>query len=455
MAESHETAEELPESEVSSSQDLAGEVESLFEVPQWWSDWLTANPLIAPSMELAVLMVAALLTFFVTRRILRPTLTRLVQRTKNTWDDILVSSDFINWISWVPVTAVLNYGVLLTSHLPSWSVEVIRNVSRSLTLVMVLLAVGALLTGINAMYSRLEIARSRPIKGYVQIVKIILYSVGGLAAIALLVDQSPWNFLAGIGAMTAILLLIFKDTILSLVASITVMSNDMVRVGDWIEIRSAGVDGDVVDLSLHTVKIQNFDRTVSYLPTHRLVSETVKNWRGMQEAGGRRIMRSITIDLQTVRFLNDEEVDRYARYHLLKEYIAQKREVLKAWNEEHGIGPENASDARRLTNLGTLRAYIINYLKNRPDIHQEGSGLMFLVRQLQTNEHGVPLEIYVFTTTTRWVEYECIQADIFDHILAMVPELGLRVFQEPSGADVTTAARAIAGNRRDDDPVER
>ena len=235
--------------------------------------------------------------------------------------------------------------------------------------------------------------------------------------------------------MTAVLLLIFKDTILSLVASVTVMSNDMVRVGDWIEIPSAGIDGDVVDLSLHTVKIQNFDRTVSYVPTYRLVNSTLKNWRGMQEAGGRRIKRSINIDLGTVRFLNQDEVERFGQFAQLKEYIAGKEEELATWNTEHHVDENVPSNIRRLTNLGTLRAYIVNYLKSREDIYNPGSGMTFLIRQLQPGEHGVPLEIYVFTTTTNWVEYEGIQADIFDHIFAMVPELGLRVFKIPRGGD--------------------
>ena len=239
--------------------------------------------------------------------------------------------------------------------------------------------------------------------------------------------------------MTAVLLLIFKDTILSLVASVTVMSNDMVRVGDWIEIPSAGIDGDVVDLTLHTVKIQNFDRTVSYVPTYCLVNSTLKNWRGMQEAGGRRIKRALNIDLGTVRFLSDEEVVRYGQLDLLKDYINSKSAELQQWNAERDAERDAESEApsnvRRLTNLGTLRAYIVNYLKSREDVYNPGSGMTFLIRQLQPGEHGVPLEVYVFTTTTNWVEYEGIQADIFDHIFAMVPELGLKVFQDPTGAD--------------------
>lgn len=402
----------------------------------WLSDQINSLPeQIGIIVELALLSFAGLIVFYLTKRILRPLLKKVVAKSKNQWDDVLVSPQFIFYLSWIPVTAVGNYGTNFLHETPEWFLDVVTNVSRSLTLVVVLFAIGTLLNGINKIYTQRPISKQRPIKGYIQIVKILLYGIGGLSAISLLVDESPWKFLAGIGAMTAVLLLIFKDTILSLVASVTVMTNDMVRVGDWIEIPSAGIDGDVVDLSLHTVKIQNFDRTVSYVPTYRLVNSTLKNWRGMQEAGGRRIKRALQIDLGTVRFLTTEEVTRFGRFALLKDYIAGKEEELQAWNAEHHVDGDIPSNVRRLTNLGTLRAYIVNYLKSREDIYSPGSGMTFLIRQLQPGEHGVPLEVYVFTTTTNWVEYEGIQADIFDHIFAMVPELGLKVFQDPTGAD--------------------
>ncbi|TVR16073.1 MAG: mechanosensitive ion channel family protein [Planctomycetota bacterium] len=408
-----------------------------------WPEYLVSgSPALAGLFDVALLIVIALVVLAITRGLLRPLLLWYVNRTPGKWNDILLTPSFINWMSWIPVTAVGNYGPLFLGNVDEWIVDVIRNVSRSLTLIMVLLAIGALMSGFNALYTRLPIAKSRPIKGYIQIAKILLYGMGGLVAFSLLIDESPWKFMAGLGAMTAVLLLIFRDTILSLVASITLSTNDMVRVGDWIEMPQAGADGDVIDISLHTIKVQNWDRTISTIPTYRLMSDSYKNWRGMQESGGRRIMRNLRIDTSTVRFLEDDEIEQFAKLRLLRDYIAEKKKDLAAWNETYCKGEDPATNSRRLTNLGTLRAYIINYLKSRDDIHLPGSGLMFLVRQMEADEHGAPIQIYIFTKTTVWVEYEGIQGDIFDHIFAMLPVFGLRLFQDPSGHDVRSLLRA-------------
>lgn len=408
----------------------------------WPESVVAGSPALAGLFDMALLLVIAIVVLGITRGLLRPLLLWYVNRTPGKWNDILLTPSFINWMSWIPVTAVGNYGPIFLGNIDGWIVDVIRNVSRSLTLIMVLLAIGALMTGFNALYSRMPIAKSRPIKGYIQIAKILLYGMGGLIAFSLLIDESPWKFMAGLGAMTAVLLLIFRDTILSLVASITLSTNDMVRVGDWIEMPQAGADGDVIDISLHTIKVQNWDRTISTIPTYRLMSDSYKNWRGMQESGGRRIKRSIRVDLSTVRFLNDEEIEQCSRLRLLREYIAGKKQELAEWNEAYCKDEDPATNSRRLTNIGTLRAYIINYLKSRDDIHLPGSGLMFLVRLMEADEHGVPIEIYVFTKTIAWVDYEGIQGDIFDHIYAMMAVFGLRVFQDPSGNDLRGLAPA-------------
>ena len=234
--------------------------------------------------------------------------------------------------------------------------------------------------------------------------------------------------------MTAVLLLVFRDTILSLVASIQIASNDMIRVGDWIEMPELGADGDVIEVALHTVKVQNWDMTITTIPTHRLINDSFKNWRGMSLSGGRRIKRSISIDLQTIRFLSDEEISRFEGWSLLKDYIGGKRGELAAANDASRPEPHVAADLRRLTNLGTFRAWIWATLRSHPEIHQTGHTL--LVRQLAPGAQGVPIEIYCFSNDTAWVRYEDIQADLFDRILAMVPEFGLKVFQEPAGSDL-------------------
>jgi miniconductance mechanosensitive channel len=233
--------------------------------------------------------------------------------------------------------------------------------------------------------------------------------------------------------MTAVLLLVFRDTILSLVASVQITGNDMVRVGDWIEMPQFGADGDVIDVALHTVKVQNWDKTVTTIPTHRLITDSFKNWRFMSLSGGRRIKRSLSIDMGTVRFLTDDEVAHVGHFALMREYIAEKRKELEANHAREGLNPEYGADVRRLTNLGTFRAYIERYLEAHPRIHS--NGMTLLVRQLAPTELGIPIELYCFTTTTDWNAYEAIQADIFDHLLAVAPEFGLAAFQSPSGSD--------------------
>lgn len=238
--------------------------------------------------------------------------------------------------------------------------------------------------------------------------------------------------------MTAVLLLVFRDTILSLVASIQIASNDMIRVGDWIEMPELGADGDVIEVALHTVKVQNWDKTITTIPTHRLINDSFKNWRGMSLSGGRRIKRSISIDLQTIRFLTEEEISRFESWALLKDYIRAKRSELSEANAAPGLDPEVSANIRRLTNIGTLRAWILATLRCHPQIHQTGHTL--LVRQLAVGPQGVPIEVYCFSKETAWVSYEDIQADLFDRILAIVPEFGLRVFQEPAGSDLRQCA---------------
>src|SRR5690606_7343772 len=297
-------------------------------------------------------------------------------------------------------------------------------------------AFSALLTAVNEIYTRYPRAKDRPIKGYLQVVSIVAHLVAAILIIATLLDRSPVVLFSGLGAMTAILMLVFRDSILSLVAGVQLTANDLVRVGDWIEMPQFGADGDVIDIALNSVSVQNWDKTVTVIPTHKFLEHSFKNWRGMFETGGRRIKRAIHVDMSTIRFLTDEEVEHFGRYALLQDYIAQKKKELEEYNRAQQVGDGVIANARRLPNIGTLRAYIIHYLRQHPHIHQD---MTALVRQLAPTPEGLPLEIYVFTNDTRWAVYEGIQADIFDHILAMVPQFGLRVFQKPSGQDIVSA----------------
>src|SRR5690606_14378628 len=263
-------------------------------------------------------------------------------------------------------------------------------------------------------------------------VQIVIYAIATILVIATLIDRSPLILLSGLGAMAAVLMLIFQDSLLSLVASVQISSSDIIRVGDWVEMPALNADGDVIDIALHTVKVQNWDKTITSIPTKRFISDSFKNWRGMQESGGRRIKRSLYLDQQSVHFLNNEERQRLYRFNLLEDYLVKKRQEIDEWNtklEEAGKEPVNT---RRVTNLGTFRAYVQHYLQRHPGIHQD---MTLMVRQLAPTAEGLPLEIYCFTNTVAWAQYEGIQADIFDHLLAILPEFGLRVFQAPGGAD--------------------
>jgi len=328
---------------------------------------------------------------------------------------------------------ILARGVGLVVHLPAGLATAIHNVANAFIILTIILAMNAALNLANRLYQRRPDADHRPIKGYIQVLKILLFLAGTVLVIAVVMEQSPLLLLSGLGALAAVLMLVFKDTILSLVASVQLTSNDMLRVGDWIEMPALNADGDVIDIALHTIKVQNFDKTITSIPTYRLISDSFKNWRGMQDVGVRRIKRSLFIDQSSIRFLGEEDELSLRRFALIDDYLIRKQGELAQSNDqlvEHGGDVVNG---RRLTNIGTFRAYVIAYLRAQTRVSGD---MALLVRQLQPTAQGLPLEIYCFTATTIWSEYETIQADIFDHLLAILPEFGLRLYQAPSGHDV-------------------
>lgn len=337
---------------------------------------------------------------------------------------------------------VIQIGIGAVLHLPAWAAGFVQSLCAAFIILTIAIALSGGLNLLNELYQRRPDAVSRPIKGYVQVGKLLVYAAAAILIIAALMDQSPLLLLSGLGAMAAVLMLVFKDTILSLVASVQIGSNDMVRVGDWIEMPQLNADGDVIDIALHTVKIQNFDKTITTIPTHRLITESFRNWRGMAESGGRRIKRSLMIDQNSVQFLSDDATASLSRFGLLRDYLETKQNDIRSWNgRKAGC---QIVDRRRLTNIGTFRAYVLAYLQARPDIADDKT---LLVRQLAPSEYGLPLEIYAFATTTAWADYEGIQADIFDHLIAILPEFGLRLFQRPTGLDMwalTEAPPALA-----------
>jgi miniconductance mechanosensitive channel len=296
------------------------------------------------------------------------------------------------------------------------------------------------LNAINDIYLKYPISRERPITPYIQVIKIVAYVMLGVFLIGTLMDKSPWALITGLGAMSAIILLIFRDSILGFVAGMQLTFNDMVRRGDWIEMPKYGADGDVIDVTLNTVKVRNWDKTITMIPTYALVSDSFKNWRGMQESGGRRIKRPINIDMNSIKFCTEEMIERFSKIQYISEYIRNKKTELAEYNEVNKFDTSMLVNGRHMTNVGTFRAYIQAYLRNHPKIRQD---MTFLIRQLKPTEHGLPIEIYVFSNDIVWANYESIQADIFDHILAVIQEFDLRVFQRPSGRDFNHLAQGL------------
>lgn len=380
------------------------------------------------ALGLAALALAALVVNFILKRVLLRLAAPFLDTRSKTADKAAARLATV-----APLLIIAN-GIELVPHLYSGVWLLIQNLAEASIVLSVAMAISKGLDYVDEVYRRRPNAHMRPIKGYVQVLKIVVYCGAAILGISALIEQSPLLLLSGLGAMAAVLLLVFKDTILSLVASVQLTSNDMLRVGDWIEMPGMNADGDVIDIALHTVKVQNFDKTITTIPTYKLIAESYRNWRGMSDAGGRRIKRALPLDQNSVRFLTREEVDNLRRFRLLADYLVGKDEELAKWNVQELAGDTNPVNARRITNIGTFRAYVVAYLKAHPDLTNKGFTL--LVRQLSPTPQGLPLEIYCFTNTTNWNEYERIQADIFDHLIAILPEFGLRIFQEPSGLDL-------------------
>jgi len=391
------------------------------------------HPLLPLVAGVLALLAVAVIIDLVAKRLLVATVRAFARRSSQTWDDALITHNVVGRLVQVMPALIVFGGVPFVPGLPDGVEQLMRNVAMGYMVLMLTLALTAALSAANTIYAASPVAKDRPLKGFVQLVQIVIWIFGGVMIIAAVLDRSPLLLLSGFGAMTAILLLVFKDTILSLVASVQLTAQDMVRVGDWIEMPQFGADGDVVDVQLHTVKVQNWDKTITTIPTHRLITDSFKNWRGMSQSGARRIKRAIHVDVSSIRFQTQDDVDHFTRFALLKGHVENKEQALADYNEGLAAEVDSEVNRRRLTNIGTFRAYAYNYLKNHPKIHK---GMTLIVRQLGPGPEGLPLEIYCFTNTTEWAVYEDIQSDIFDHLLAIVPEFGLRLYQKPAGSDL-------------------
>ncbi|HET9033042.1 MAG TPA: mechanosensitive ion channel domain-containing protein [Dokdonella sp.] len=388
---------------------------------------------------LSALILLAWLAATLTRRLLVRGFRAMAARTAWTWDDIWVEHGALRYLSRLVPTLVIQFGIGFVAGVPDELDTLIRSIALAGTILFLILAIGATLDSLEEIYRRGSNG-TRSIKTYIQFLKIAVYIIGAVVIISTLINRSPLILLSGLGALSAILLLVFKDTILGLVAGMQLTSNDMLRVGDWIEVPGAAADGDVIDIALHTVKVQNWDKTITTIPTWKLIADPFKNWRGMSEAGGRRIKRSLLIDAGSVHFIGEEDISRMAESTVLRDYLNSKSSEVSSWNSELGDAGRFPLNQRRLTNLGTLRAYALSFLKTHPGIHQD---MTLIVRQLAASGEGIPLELYCFTKTTAWSDYEGIVSDIFDHMIAILPEFGLRLYQKPAGSDLREAIEAV------------
>ncbi|MFY3793276.1 mechanosensitive ion channel family protein [Ureibacillus sp. MALMAid1270] len=391
-----------------------------------WADYL------ALGIMIVAIAIICIIANFISKKVVIRLITHIVNNNKYKWDNVLLERKVFHKLSHIVPAMIIYY---FGQSFPAYA-SMIEKFAVLYLILVIISVINSLLSAVNDIYQHFEISKVRPIKGYVQVAKIVLFIVGTIVIVANLIGESPLIILSGIGALSAVFMLIFKDSILGFVAGVQLSSNDMVRVGDWIEMPKFGANGDVIDISLNTVKVQNFDRTITMIPSYALISDSFINWRGMQASGGRRLKRSLLIDTTSISFCSEEFIEKCKSIHYLKDYIVEREKEIAEFNKKNQIDRSNLVNGRALTNIGVFRAYIQNYLKNHPGIHKEST---LMVRQLEPTENGVPLEIYAFANTTVWVQYETIQSDIFDHLFAVAPEFELRIFQNPSGNDLKAA----------------
>lgn len=396
--------------------------------------WIEQNPI----ATIFAAITGCILIYLFTRNYIARGLTAMASRTKSKVDDILLKHIRPARMS---LLAPLLVFYVFAYLLPEYETA-IKKASLFLLMWISVLTISSLMNALNEIYERNPNYTGVSIQSYLDIAKIALALAGIILSISLFSGESPLVLLTGLGAITAVLLLVFQDTILALVASIQIATHDLIKEGDWIEVPSFEADGDVVNISLHRIKIQNFDKTFTVIPTHKIVDVAYKNWRGMTESGGRRIQRSILVDMTSIKFCDEEMLGRLQRIDLIQAYLTAKIQAIEAYIRAHSEHYDSPLDGPQITNIEVFRAYITAFLKERQDIHHES--MPFLVRTLSPTPTGLPIELYIFTKTTQWEQYETIQAEIFDHLLAAAGHFDLRVFQEPTGLDFATFTRSLA-----------
>ncbi|HTO03834.1 MAG TPA: mechanosensitive ion channel domain-containing protein [Opitutus sp.] len=394
------------------------------------------------ALVIGVVAVALLawLANLVSKQVILRAISAIATRTQFKWDDIMLENGVFTRLSHLAPALVIN---ALIPDVLGETPDVLAGVGMAVSVYLTIIWLAVLFALLDAVHAIMESAgeaNRMPIKGFVQAVKLVAALVGVIMILSTLLDKSPLYLLSGLGALTAVLLLVFRDALLGFAAGIMISVNQMIRIGDWIEMPKAGADGFVIDVSLTTVKVQNWDKTITTIPTYALISDSFKNWRGMFDIGGRRIKRALRIDMRSVRFADEALIEHWRKFALLAPYLAERQAEIDAHNRQSKTDLSILGNGRRITNLGTFRAYCLAYLRAHPHIHQD---MLMLVRQLDPTEHGLPLEIYAFTNDTRWVVYEGVQADIFDHLVAIAGQFDLRIFQQPSGNDLQEALARV------------
>ncbi len=385
--------------------------------------------ILVQGLKVVSILAVCIVAYLITTKVVLKLLSMYINKTKSSWDDAFLKRKVFTKLARL-VPAIIVY---VSAPIIPEIRAVIERTALSFIYLNVAFVISSVLDAANDIYMTFPVSKARPIKGFLQIVKIVVYIIMGVLIISVILDKSPWILLSSIGALTAITTLVFKDSIMGFVAGVQLTTNDMLRIGDWIEMPKYGADGDVIEITLNTVKVKNWDKTITTIPAYALVSDSFKNWRGMHETGGRRIKRAIYIDVTSIKFCTPEMLEKFKKIHLLTEYIENKEKEIAEYNKEHNIDTSLLVNGRHLTNIGTFRKYIEYYLENHPRVHK---GLIRMVRQLSPDDRGLPLEIYAFVDNTQWVTYENVQADIFDHIFAVVDTFELRIFQNPSGNDM-------------------
>ena len=387
---------------------------------------------LARGIAIVGVLLLSVIANFVAKRYILSGLSYVISKSRSKWDDAVLRQRTLNRLAHLAPALVIYVLTPIALEGLDSVIAIISSAVLIYMIIMLMLVLDSLLNTFEDIYQNFRASKQIPIKGFIQVLKLVLYFMAAIFVISILLNKTPIYLLSGVGALAAVMMLVFRDSILGFVAGIQLAANKMVSVGDWIEMPIYGADGDVLEVALTTVKVQNWDKTITTIPTYALISESFKNWRGMADSGGRRIKRAVNIDISSIRFCDEDMLARFGKIQYISEYIETKKNELEEFNQATEVNNASLANGRRMTNIGTFRAYVQAYLQNHPQIHQQ---MTFLVRQLRPTEHGVPIEIYVFSKDQVWANYEAIQADIFDHLLAVIPEFDLRVYQNPTGAD--------------------